>query len=123
MLTRTEIGEYALIGFAMTLLLIFVSRPVAVVASLGLVSMRKERRIPRRQVLFYSLVGPRGVVSVVMSTVPYTVGLETGNAMLIKFGPSIAVIVSFMVLFSIILQTIYVPYVSRALFPPQNGGT
>lgn len=123
MLTRTEIGEYALIGFAMTLLLIFVSRPVAVAASLGLISMRKEKRIPRRQVIFYSLVGPRGVVSVVMSTVPYTVGIETGNSMLIQFGPSIAVIVSFIVLFSIILQTIYVPYVSRALFPQQNSGS
>ena len=115
MLTRVEIGEYALIGFGMTLLLIFISRPVAVMLSLGLVSLKKDRRIPGRRMLFYSLVGPRGVVSVVMSTVPYTVGLETGNELLIRYGPSIAVIVSFIVLFSIILQTIYVPYVSRKL--------
>lgn len=122
MLTRAEIGEYAVIGFAFTLLLIFVSRPASVAASLGLVSLKRENRIPRRYILFYSLVGPRGVVSVVMSTVPYSVGLETGNAMLLKYGPSIAVLVSFMVLFSIILQTIYVPYVSRRLFPQQNSG-
>lgn len=116
MLTRVEIGEFAFIGFGMTLLLLFISRPVAVTMSLGLVSVKKERRIPRKSMLFYSLVGPRGVVSVVMSTVPYTVGLETGNKLLLQYGPSIAVIVSFIVLFSIILQTIYVPFISRRLF-------
>jgi hypothetical protein len=71
---------------------------------------------------FFSMVGPRGVVSVVMSTVPYTIGLETGNAMLLHYGEIMAVVVSFVVLFSIILQTVYVPLVARRLIkPPQNG--
>ena len=65
---------------------------------------------------FFSMVGPRGVVSVVMATVPYAVGLSSNNAELIRYGPTIAVVVSFIVLFSIVLQTIYVPYLSRKLF-------
>jgi hypothetical protein len=55
-----------------------------------------------------------------MSTVPYTVGLDTGNKLLLQYGPSIAVIVSFIVLFSIILQTIYVPFISRRLFEKEQ---
>ena len=115
MLTRTQLVDYALIGMAMTLLVLFVSRPAAVFVALLPMFRRDSRTINAKTISFFSLVGPRGVVSVVMATVPYSVGISSNNADLIKFGPTIAVVVSFIVLFSIVLQTIYLPYVSRKL--------
>lgn len=118
MLTRTQLADYALIGIAMTLLILFVSRPAAVFAALTPLFLKGRRNIDLKTMSFFSLVGPRGVVSVVMATVPYSVGLSSQNAELLKFGPTIAVVVSFIVLFSIIMQTIYIPYLSRRLLGP-----
>ncbi len=126
MLTRTQLGDYALIGIAMTFLIIFVTRPVAVFGALTPLFLKSKRNIDLKQMAFFSLVGPRGVVSVVMATVPYSVGLSTNNPQLLKFGPTIAVVVSFIVLFSIILQTIYIPFLSRKLLGtgvPENNET
>ncbi|MEM3675703.1 MAG: sodium:proton antiporter [Thermoplasmataceae archaeon] len=120
MLTRGEIAEFALLGIAFTFLIIFLSRPLSVFASLGLVSLRKRERLNTDEVSFMALVGPRGVVSVVMSTVPYTVGLESQNAQLIQYGGIIAVLVSFIVLFSIVLQTIYVPIIAKKFLNREN---
>ena len=116
MLTRNQLAEYALIGIALTFVVTFISRPVAVMVSMSPLFRKNRRGIDRNTVTFFSMVGPRGVVSVVMATVPYSVGLETGNQELLHYGPIIGVVVSFVVLFSIILQTIYVPYLSRKLF-------
>ena len=123
MLTRLEIEQYALIGIVMALLVIFVARPLAVFGSLSFFPKKRSRSaVDRRTMGFYSLVGPRGVVSVVMSTVPYTIGVTTGNPLLLHYGTIIAVVVSFVVLFSIIIQTIYIPMVAKKLLkPPQNG--
>ncbi len=123
MLTRLQIEQYALIGVLMTILVIFVARPMAVFGSLFFFPRRRSRSaVDRNTMAFFSMVGPRGVVSVVMSTVPYSIGLETGNAMLLHYGEIMAVVVSFVVLFSIILQTVYVPLVAKRLIkPPQNG--
>ncbi len=45
------------------------------------------RRIDRKVVTFMSLVGPpRGVVSVVLSTLPYAIGLVDANPLLLKWG-------------------------------------
>ncbi len=124
MLTRTQLAEYALIGIAMTLLVLFVSRPAAVFGSLLPLYRKSKRNIDLKTMGFFSLVGPRGVVSVVMATVPYSVGLASNNAELILYGPTIAVVVSFIVLFSIVLQTIYIPYLSRRLLGagiPENN--
>jgi len=123
MLTRLEIEQYALIGIAMSLLVIFVARPLAVFGSLSFFPKKRSRSaVDRRTMGFYSLVGPRGVVSVVMSTVPYTIGVTTGNPLLLHYGTIIAVVVSFVVLFSIIIQTVYIPIVAKKLLkPPQNG--
>ncbi len=116
MLTRAQLGTYALIGIAMTLLIILVARPAAVMGSLIPLFRRNKRTIDLKTITFFSMVGPRGVVSVVMATVPYAVGVASNNAELIKYGPTIAVVVSFIVLFSIVIQTIYVPYISKRIF-------
>ena len=116
MLTRLQLGTYALVGIAMTILIILVARPAAVLGSLLPLFRRNKRSVNLKTMAFFSMVGPRGVVSVVMATIPYAVGLSSNNAELIRYGPTIAVVVSFIVLFSIVLQTIYVPYLSRKLF-------
>ncbi len=116
-ITRADLFEYALIGFVLSLVVIFITRPAAVFASLG-ISGRKGRGPPinNRIRAFFSLTGPRGVVTVVLSTLPYAVGLNTNNAALIEWGPLISVSTSFVVLFSIVLQTIYLPILSNRLF-------
>jgi NhaP-type Na+/H+ or K+/H+ antiporter len=126
MLTRLQLSEYALVGIAMTILVILVARPLAVLGSLLPLFRRNKRTLDLKTITFFSMVGPRGVVSVVMATVPYAVGISSNpqNAELVKYGPTIAVVVSFIVLFSIVLQTIYVPYISKRLFASpaaQNG--
>lgn len=123
MLTRAQLGEYALIGIAMTLLIMLVARPAAVMGSLLPLFRKNKRTIDLKTMSFFSVVAPRGVVSVVMATVPYAVGLTSNNAELIKYGPTIAVVVSFIVLFSIVLQTIYIPFISKRLFaaPDHNN--
>ncbi len=116
-ITRSDLVNFALIGFGLSLVVIFVTRPVSVFAALA-VSGRKGRGPPlnNRIRLFFSLTGPRGVVTVVLSTLPYSVGLSTGNASLEQWGPLISVAASMVVLFSIVLQTIYLPILSNRLF-------
>ncbi|HLH85918.1 MAG TPA: sodium:proton antiporter [Thermoplasmataceae archaeon] len=120
MLTRGDLTEFALLGLAFTILVIFLARPLSVFVSLGLVSVKKKERLNSDELSFLSLVGPRGVVSVVMATVPYTVGIESQNAQLIQYGGIMAVLVSFIVLFSIVLQTIYVPIIARKFLNREN---
>ena len=96
--------------------MILLVRPAAVFLSLMAVRRKGSAlKTSNRLRTFFSLVGPRGVVSVVMSTVPYTVGLADNVPVLITYGPLISVMVSFVVLFSIILQTIYVPFLAKYL--------
>lgn len=116
MMTRVQMAQYFFIGLSLAMVVIFLTRPVAVFSSL--ISLGKNRNGPplnNKVRLFFSLVGPRGVVSVVMSTVPYVVGIANNIPILIEWGPLINVTVSFVVLFSIILQTIYIPIISNKL--------
>lgn len=115
-LTEFELTNYIVLGFVLTILMILLVRPAAVFASLTAVRRKGSTvKIPKKLTTFFSLVGPRGVVSVVMSTVPYTVGIADNIPILIQYGPLLSVMVSFVVLFSIILQTIYVPFLAKYL--------
>jgi len=115
-LTAFQISNYIVLGIILTIFMILLVRPVAVFLSLLAVRRKgSSLKTPNRLKAFFSLVGPRGVVSVVMSTVPYTVGLADNIPVLITYGPLISVMVSFVVLFSIILQTIYVPFLAKYL--------
>lgn len=116
MMTQQEMLSYFFIGFALAMVVIFLTRPLAVFSSLFIIrTNNSETPMNNRIRAFFSLVGPRGVVSVVMSTVPYVVGLTNNIPTLIKWGPLINVSVSFVVLFSIVLQTIYIPLISTRL--------
>jgi cell volume regulation protein A len=115
-LTAFQLTNYIVLGIILTIFMILLVRPAAVFLSLLAVKRKGSAlKTPNRLKAFFSLVGPRGVVSVVMSTVPYTVGLADNIPILIEYGPLISVMVSFVVLFSIILQTIYVPFLAKYL--------
>lgn len=121
-ITRVDLTNFALIGFVLSLLVIFVARPVSVFAALSIAG-RKGRGPPLNNKIrtFFSLAGPRGVVTVVLSNVPYYIGLSAENSsspipILVQWGPLISVAASFVVLFSIVLQTIYLPILSNKLF-------
>ena len=115
-LTRTQIFNYIILGFVIALLVIFVIRPLAVFISIGISDLGKNViKFDLRTKTFMSLVGPRGVVPVVLSTVPFVIGEADHIPLLIEYGTTIYAAVSFVVLISIILQTVYVPYVGRLL--------
>ncbi len=115
-LTRTNLVDYLPMGVALALGVIFISRPAAVFSSLSLINRKFSKNpINNRVKLFMSLVGPRGVVSVVLSTIPYVLGVQENIPILIKYGQPIYVGVSFVVIISIILQTIYTPFIVKRL--------
>jgi len=120
-LTRTQIFNYIVFGFIISLIVIFIVRPVAVFISIGLANMGKNViKFDNRTKAFMSLVGPRGVVPVVLSTVPFVIGEANHIPLLIEYGTVIYASVSFVVLISIILQTVYVPYIGRLLLGDQK---
>ncbi len=115
-LTLSDISAYWVVGILVTLAVLFFSRPLAVFVSLIAARFSRSRfRINNRMSLFMGLTGTKGSVSVVMSLVPYTLGIEENLPILIKWGQMIYVATAFVVIFSIIMQTIYVPYASRKL--------
>jgi NhaP-type Na+/H+ or K+/H+ antiporter len=115
-LTRTDIFAYWELGVALALGVIFVARPAAVFSSLSVFSQKFSKKpLNSRKKLFISLVGPRGVVSVVLSTIPLVTGEEYNIPLLLKYGQAIYVGVSFIVIISIILQTIYIPFIANRL--------
>ncbi len=118
LITLNDITGYLMQGLFLALIIIFVVRPVAVFLSLP--PSRKNKSGPTknwRVRAFIALSGPRGVVSVVEATVPLTVGILSGNGLLLRWGPVIEIDVAFIVLISILLQTIYLPYVAGKLLP------
>ncbi|KAA8923144.1 sodium:proton antiporter [Thermoplasma sp.] len=121
--TLSEIISYVLLGVALTILLVFLVRPLAVFPSLLIADARKPHMGGYYKVAaFISLVGPRGVVPVVLSTLPYVVGKEYNIPILVTWGPLISVSALFVVLFSIVLQTLYTPII-RNIFLPDSGNT
>ncbi len=112
MMLRSEIIHYTLYGLLFTAALLLLIRPIAVLVSMS-PFFRGKRRVNKRAIAFYSAVGPRGIVSIVLAVLPLSIGAATHNATLLTYGPIIAVVTSFVVLFSIILNTLYVPVLSR----------
>ena len=118
-LTLNEMFTYLVPGLVLAGAVMLLARPAGVFTSLGLVSKIPSRfKIDRKTMAFMGLVGPRGAVSIVMSLVPYTIGLEYQNAQLIHWGQMIYVTVSYVVILSIILQTVYAPWLARKLLKP-----
>ncbi len=121
-LTLTEITTYAWLGVLLALSVMFLARPVSVFPSLKIADLlRKRVRISPKSKAFIAMVGPRGVVSVVMSAVPYAIGLKYNIPVLIKWGPIIYVVSSFVVLISIVLTTLYAHKLAEKLVIPAEA--
>lgn len=115
-LVGSEVEAYFLVGVIMAVGVIFLARPVAVFSSLLIADIVPQRfKMNNRIRAFIGLVGPRGVVSIVVSLIPYTVGITYNVKSLITWGPLIYVTTSFVVIISIVIQTIYFPFLSRRL--------
>ena len=122
--TLSEIIAYLLLGLVLTMLLIFVVRPLAVFPSIRIADLGKPRMNGYYKVVaFISLVGPRGVVPVVLSTLPYVVGIEYNIPVLVTWGPLISVSALFVVLFSIVIQTVYTPIIRNIFLPGSENGS
>ncbi len=115
-LTLKEMEKYLILGIIISVLVMLLVRPAAVFSSLTIFNFKRELiRFDNKTKAFMSLVGPRGIVPIVLSTVPYVVGIDDKIGILIKYGPLIYVSVSFVVLITIIVQTIYVPLIGKKL--------
>lgn len=88
-------------GVLISLFMIFVARPIAVMLSLSLFKM------PLRERFFISWVGLRGAVPIVFATYPMVYGLEK--------APIIFNLVFFITIFSVLIQGTSLPLVSRWL--------
>ncbi|MHB1439955.1 MAG: cation:proton antiporter [Cuniculiplasma sp.] len=124
LITVSEITGFLLQGLILTLLVIFVVRPLAVFISLPPGGSKKGGPAKSwRTKVFIALSGPRGVVSVVEGAVPYAVGLASGNALLLRWGPVLEIDVTFIVLLSILMQTVYLPIIAGRLLPQETAQT
>ncbi|MCL4347713.1 MAG: sodium:proton antiporter [Thermoplasmataceae archaeon] len=119
MLTIPDIENYWIIGILMALVVLFLVRPIAVFASVFRIRKNNLSAPPlnRKIKTFFSLAGPRGVVSIVESTVPIAIGTTLGIPLLLRWGRTIEVSVAIVVILSIILQTLYIPYIANKLLP------
>ncbi len=117
-MTIGDFQLYFLQGLILAIVVMFIVRPVAVFTSLPPVRKKNRNALNSwRTKLFIALSGPRGVVSVVESSIPYAIGLVSGNKLLLTWGPIIEVNVTFIVLLSILFQTVYIPTVANRLLP------
>jgi cell volume regulation protein A len=97
----TRLWAIALPGTALALFLVFVARPVAVVASLV------PFRFAPREVAFISWVGLRGAVPIILATYPVLAGIEGGRR--------IFDLVFFVVVVSTLLQGAPIRWLARRL--------
>ncbi|MHB8360773.1 MAG: cation:proton antiporter [Thermoplasmataceae archaeon] len=119
MMTIADIENFWIFGVLMAILVLFLVRPLAVFSSVFTIRRKNALSPPLNNKIktFFSFVGPRGVVSVVESTIPLAIGIAFGIPLLLKWGQLIEVTVSIVVILSIILQTLYVPILASYLLP------
>lgn len=119
-LTLSDLQKYAVLGGLLALVLIFVARPAAVWLSLRIADLRKRgMRFDSVRSMFISFVGPRGTVTVVLSTLPTVIGLQTGNQLLIHWGSIIYSATAVVVVASIVFVAIFIPSLAKTMFPQE----
>ena len=103
MITPTMI----LYGTLIALFIVFVARPVATLVILPKWKFKKY--------LFISLEGPRGVVPSALASMPLMLGITYHNTQLIEWGEIILSATIITVLLSVIIETLWVPYLKKKL--------
>jgi len=99
------------------LVVIFIARPVA---ALPIIPVGKWSW---KEYLFMSLEGPRGVVPSALAPLPLSLGLAYHVPQLIKWGEIILSTTLVTVLLSIIIETLWVPYLRRTLLSESGEET
>ena len=94
-------------GIIIALFVIFIARPIATLPILPKTGVRKYA--------FISLEGPKGAVAASMATLPVALGKYTQDANLIHWGETILISALMVVFLSMILESAWMPYLSRKL--------
>ena len=102
-----------LISTGIALFIVFVSRPVAVLMILPKWGIKKTA--------FIGLEGPRGVVPSALASLPLMLGITYNNAMLIHWGEIILSATIITVLLTVIIETLWVPYLRKKLLANQKN--
>ena len=96
-----------LYGSLIALFIIFVARPIATLVILPKWGFKKY--------LFISLEGPRGVVPSALASMPLMIGIRYHNVQLVQWGEIILSATIITVLLSVIIETLWVPYLKKKL--------
>jgi NhaP-type Na+/H+ or K+/H+ antiporter len=105
----SSLGATFLKGSVLALLVILVVRPVAVSLILPL------RKWNLKQYLFISLEGPRGIVPSAMSALPLSLGMMYHDQTMIEWGQVILSATLTTIIFSEIIETIWVKFLNNKL--------
>ena len=105
----SSLGATFLKGSILALLIILVVRPLAVLIILPLGKWNIK------QYLFISLEGPRGIVPSAMSALPLSIGMMYHNQNLIEWGQIILSATLTTIIFSEILETVWVKFLNNKL--------
>ncbi|NPA75618.1 MAG: sodium:proton antiporter [Euryarchaeota archaeon] len=94
-------------GVLIALIIVFVARPIATLVILKKWGFKKY--------LFISLEGPRGVVPSALASLPYSLGVRYHDLNMIHWGEIILSATVITVLLSVIIETVWVPYLKKKL--------
>ncbi len=100
-------------GTIVALFVIFVARPLASLVILPKTGVKKY--------LFIAFEGPKGAVAASMATLPIAIGRAFGDANLVYWGEIILVSALMTVFLSMILESAWMPLLSRKLLGEEKG--
>ncbi len=103
-------------ALAIALGVVFIARPVAALP------IKKIGKWTWGEYLFISLEGPRGVVPSALAALPLTLGLTFHSKTMIYWGELILSTTLVTILISIILETMWLPYLRGKLLKDQGEG-
>ncbi len=106
------LAAHGLVDIAIALLVIIVARPIAALL------IKPVGKWKWGEYLFLSLEGPRGVVPAALASLPLTLGKTYHNPQLIAWGEMILTATVMTILFSVIIETMWVKALNKKLLSP-----
>ena len=104
-----QLENGTLIAVAVAITVILFARPLAGLTILPL------KKWTKKEYLFLSLEGPRGVVPSALASLPLTLGLTYKDPQMIGWGETILTATVMTVLTSVIIETLWMPVLNRKL--------